>query len=179
MWYLVWYNKYSSGISPKSCSNPSVHSWDVLPGAERGGRAALHCVRWHWGGLRRDQFCQGVAVQSLVPWAEQEHLMRSASLWVWTPLRSTCASASTLAHVGLSAPGSSWELFSAQNKSGEEASQVDCLAGTENLLWANGSTPPPSVQGQPLGEQAGLKTWRCCKKLAHFYKFKAGNSFPA
>lgn len=43
---FVCHNKCCSGISPKSCSNPSLHSWerscsDVLPGAQRGGHAGL------------------------------------------------------------------------------------------------------------------------------------------
>lgn len=42
---FVWDNKCCSGISLKSCSNPSVHSWDsscsqTSPGAQRRGRCS-------------------------------------------------------------------------------------------------------------------------------------------
>lgn len=110
---LVWHNKCCSGISPKSCSNPSLHSWgqscsDVLPGAQRGGHAGLVSLR-ALQALLAGAISPGDrwGDQSLARWRISIAEGLSVCLRDFTPLSpSLCLSASTLVHVGVSAGSS-------------------------------------------------------------------------
>lgn len=105
---FVWHNK--SGISPKSCSNLSLHSWELrscshvyVPGAQRRGVGGAA----HWSGFSdalRDQLAGDqspcVIGDQSVAWCRvsiAEGL--TGLLRVFPPHCSSCVSASALVHV--------------------------------------------------------------------------------
>ncbi len=95
---FVWHNKCCSGISPKSCSNPSLHSWErscsasYLELREGGARVWLLCCTagsaGGWSVLIDDQSLAWRRVSIAEGPSVYNFSLRSAQLVPQPPLRS-------------------------------------------------------------------------------------------
>lgn len=135
---FVWHNECCPGISPKSCSKPSLHSWErsrsnVLPGAERGGHTALvsRCTAGSAGGWA----VREIGDQSLA-WCRLSIAQRLSVFSFLLCAVQVCLSL----HVGARRCVSrllldekkkkkKWEVFSALKVKPIKVSQVDSLQG--------------------------------------------------
>lgn len=152
---FVWDNKCCSGISLKSCSNPSVHSWDsscsqTSPGAQRRGRcsgcsSAVLCGSGISPGWSGDQSLPWSRI-SIAEGPSASDFVLFKSVWV---SECECVSASTVEPVDVSAgsslmrerhSGGKVGSFSALSEKRMNLSQVDWMSAGRRLgvrLWLN------------------------------------------
>lgn len=153
---FVWDNKCCSGISLKSCSNPSVHSWDsscsqTSPGAQRRGRcsgcsSAVLCGSGISPGWSGDQSLPWSRI-SIAEGPSASDFVLFKSVWVsecvsvcqpppWSP--SMCLQAPPLMRERHS--GGKVGSFSALSEKRMNLSQVDWMSAGRRLgvrLWLN------------------------------------------